>query len=48
MTVEVKPAFPDQKLTNPNGTPTLDFVEIIQRLVDAVEDLEARVTALEP
>ncbi len=48
MTVEVKPVLPEQKIATQDGMPTIDLIEIIQRLVSAVEDLETRVTALEP
>lgn len=48
MTVEVKELLPEQPVTQ-DGTPaSLELVEIIQRLVEKVEDLEARLQALEP
>tara|TARA_Y100000310_G_scaffold333569_1_gene411384 strand:- start:718 stop:864 length:147 start_codon:yes stop_codon:yes gene_type:complete len=48
MTTEVKELLADVKIANPDGTPTLELIEIIQRLVDAKRDHETRITTLEP
>lgn len=48
MTVEVKNLLSGTQITDSEGKTTLELVEIIQRLANAVRDLEARVTALEP
>lgn len=48
MTVEVKELLTGVKVADEKGQPSLELVEIIQRLVDAIRDHEARITTLEP
>lgn len=48
MTVEVKELLLGMKVADENGNPTQELVEIIQRLVNAQRDHEARITTLEP
>lgn len=48
MTVEVKELQPTNPVTSDGKAPSLELVEIIQRLVAKVEDLETRLQALEP
>ncbi|WP_156025874.1 hypothetical protein [Sulfitobacter sp. 20_GPM-1509m] len=48
MTVEVKLPNAIEQYVGPDGRLTLEGVKLIQRLVRAIEDHEARITALEP
>lgn len=48
MAIEVRELLAGVPLTDGDGGPSLELVEIIQRLVDAVRDHEARIEALEP
>lgn len=48
MTVEVQDPIQLVRYVDQNGRLTLEGIILIQRLVDAIADLEARVTALEP
>lgn len=48
MSVEVKDFQPQQKLIETGQRPSLEAVEWMQRVIEKLEDLEARVTALEP
>lgn len=48
MTVEVKELQPGQPVTDDGKNGSLELIEIIQRLVERVEDLETRLAALEP
>ena len=46
--IEVKELLTGVKVTDDKGQPSLELVEIIQRLVSAIRDHEARIEALEP
>lgn len=46
--MSAKPLLSQQSVTRSGEKPSAELLEIIQRLVDAVAALEARVTALEP
>lgn len=48
MPVEVKELLSGMPVTQSGDQSSIELVEIIKRLVDAVRDLEARVEALEP
>lgn len=44
----VKPLLPLSPITAEGQRPSLAMLEVIQRLVDKVEELEARIAVLEP
>lgn len=46
--MSVQPLNLSQPITQKGDKPSRDLVEIIQRLVDKIDELETRVTALEP
>lgn len=46
--IEVKELLTSVKVTDDKGQPSLELVEIIQRLVSAIRDHEERIEALEP
>lgn len=48
MNIEVNELFPDQPVTQQGARPSLELVELVQQMRLAIEDLQARVTALEP
>lgn len=48
MPVEVKELLSGMPVTEKMDPASIELIEIIKRLVDAVRDLEARVEALEP
>lgn len=48
MTVEVKEILYGDKVADNNGNASLELIEAIQRLVEAIRDHEARLEALEP
>lgn len=48
MTVEVKQPIALQKFVNEDMTLTLDGLELLQRIVEALQDHETRIDTLEP
>ncbi len=47
MSVEVKELLAGMPVADSNGNPTVELIEVIQRLVDAIRDHETRMTTLE-
>lgn len=48
MSVQVKELLTGVRVADEKGNPSLELVEVIQRLVDAIRDHEARIETLEP
>lgn len=48
MPVEVKELLSGMPVTESNDPASIELIEIIQRLVDALRDHEARIETLEP
>ncbi len=46
--IELKDLLAGTRIADEKGNPTAELLEIIQRLLDAVRDHEARIKALEP
>ena len=48
MSIEVKELLTGIKIVDEKGNPTLELIEVIQRIVASARDHEARIVTLEP